>query len=87
MLGRMLFAAVMILAPTVTTRAATIDGPAQALRIRQTTYVDGPRTPDGDIDYAAALNRHYGRGVAPRQNACAALWRVLGPNEIGRAHV
>jgi hypothetical protein len=86
-LGRMLFAAAILSGPLLsglvaTSPAATIDGPSQELRVRQTTYVDGPRTAAGDIDYPAALNVHYGRGVSPEQNACLALWRVLGPSAI-----
>jgi len=46
---------------------------------RQATYVSGPKDSAGLIDYAAALNERFGRGVTPDRNACAALWRAIGP--------
>jgi hypothetical protein len=49
----------------------------------ETTYVSGPMTPDGHIDYAAALNERLASGVVPESNASVAIWRVLGPNSSG----
>src|SRR5262245_24042351 len=46
---------------------------------KDTTFVDGPRDADGYIDYDAAINRRFGRGVTPSNNAAVLLWRVLGP--------
>lgn len=49
---------------------------------RETTFVDGPLDADGYVDYAAALNTRYGRGVAPEDNANVALWQVIGPKAV-----
>jgi hypothetical protein len=52
---------------------------------RETTYVDGPLDEEGYVDYAEALNLHYGRGVTPENNAHALLWTVIGPGSIDPA--
>jgi hypothetical protein len=49
---------------------------------KDTTYVDGPLDDEGFIDYAEALNEHYGRGVTPENNAHAAFWKVIGPGPV-----
>lgn len=46
---------------------------------RETTHVLGPLAPDGFIDYAAAINARYGRGVAPTDNLTVDLWQIFGP--------
>jgi len=46
---------------------------------RETTHVLGPLAPDGFIDYAAAINARYGRGVAPADNLTVDLWQIFGP--------
>lgn len=40
---------------------------------KDTTYFTGPVTEDGIIDYVAALNKHYGEGIAQDDNAFALL--------------
>lgn len=40
---------------------------------KDTTYFSGPVTEDGIIDYVAALNKHYGEGIAQDDNAFALL--------------
>jgi hypothetical protein len=52
---------------------------------RETTFVEGPLDKDGYIDYAAALNEHYGRGVTPENNAHVLLWKALGPGPVDQA--
>jgi len=49
---------------------------------RETTYVDGPLDDEGFVDYAEALNDHYGRGVKPENNVHAQLWKALGPGPV-----
>ena len=43
-----------------------------------TTRIVEPRLPDGSIDYATAVDQHFGRGVTPENNAAVALLQVLG---------
>jgi len=47
-----------------------------------TTYVLGPRNPDGTIDYVAAANALLSKGVTRENNAAIPLLRVLGPNAL-----
>jgi len=49
---------------------------------KETTYIAGPLRKDGYVDYVAALNEHFGRGVTPENNAAVLLWRAAGPAEI-----
>jgi hypothetical protein len=44
----------------------------------QTTVLTGPIGPDGMVDYAAALNDEYGRGIEPERNLLAAMLRLVG---------
>lgn len=48
----------------------------------ETTYVTEPRTPDGFVDFASALNARYGDGVTPDNNAAVLLIQAQGPGEI-----
>jgi hypothetical protein len=50
---------------------------------KETTYVTEPLDADGYIDYAAALNAHWGRGVTPENNANVLFWKALGPHPEG----
>jgi predicted methyltransferase len=47
---------------------------------KETTYVLGPLTPRGQIDYVAALNARLGQGVTAGSNCNALLWQALGPH-------
>jgi hypothetical protein len=50
---------------------------------RETTFVTGPLRPDGSVDYLAAINERYSKGVTPDNNAAVPLLQVLysvGPN-------
>jgi hypothetical protein len=49
----------------------------------KTTYVTGPLDKDGYVDYVAALNERLGKGVTPKNNANALLWKALGPRPEG----
>ena len=49
---------------------------------KETTYVTGPLTPDGSVDFVAALNEMLGKGVTPESNAMVPLTRAFGPKEI-----
>lgn len=43
---------------------------------RETTFFTEPLTNDGFVDYVAALNGRFGRGVKPEENAAVVLWRI-----------
>lgn len=47
---------------------------------RDTTYFLGPVNPDGTIDYAAALDAIYGKGLLPKDNAAIPLFQAFGPH-------
>lgn len=49
---------------------------------RETTYITGPLKPDGTVDYQAAINDEYGRGVTHENNAAIPLLEALGPESI-----
>lgn len=51
---------------------------------KETTYFTGPLRPDGGIDYVAAINQRYSKGVTPKNNAAVALWQAAGPNELDK---
>jgi hypothetical protein len=51
---------------------------------KETTYVSGPLDKEGYVDYEAALNDRYGKGIAPEKNATVLLWKALGPTPEGR---
>lgn len=50
---------------------------------KETTVVTEPLDADGYIDYAAALNEHWRRGVTPENNANVLLWKAFGPHPEG----
>ena len=45
---------------------------------KETTYVTGPLTKDGTIDYAAALHQRLSQGVTPESNANVLFWKATG---------
>ncbi len=49
---------------------------------KQTTYVTGPLRPDGCVDYVAAINERYSRGVTVENNAAVLLCRAWGPGQF-----
>ncbi len=50
---------------------------------RVTTFVTGPLTHEGYVDYAAALIAIRTKGLKPEDNAAVILWRVMGPKPEG----
>jgi len=51
---------------------------------KETTYFTEPLRPDGGIDYVAAFNQRYLKGVTPENNAAVAFWRAVGPKNIDK---
>lgn len=49
---------------------------------RETTVLTQPLTPDGLVDYVAAVNQLESEGVTPENNAVVALITALGPSSI-----
>ncbi len=47
-----------------------------------TTYFTGPLNPDGTVNYVAALNERFGKGVTPENNAAPLLLRAWGADII-----
>ena len=48
---------------------------------RETTFFTEPIRVDGSIDFVAAINKKYGKGVKPEENACTYLHRAFGQIE------
>lgn len=79
-------------APVADPAADPAAGPEKAagkprLRVtisKQTTHILGPLDDHGYVDYIAALNQQYGRGVTPENNAAVLLWQVLGPADMNQ---
>ena len=49
---------------------------------KATTYITEPLRKDGCVDYVAALNQRFSRGVTPENNAAVLFWKAVGPGEI-----
>ncbi len=60
-------------------------GPGGIIISRETTYLTGPLRADGSVDYLAALNERYAKGVTPENNAAVFLLQAIGPKEIPAA--
>jgi hypothetical protein len=59
--------------------------PSRELRFtvaKETTYITEPVGRDGSVDYVEALNRHYGKGVTPENNAAVPFLRAFGGKMI-----
>jgi len=52
---------------------------------RETTFVDGPLSADGYVDYIAAVNQRLAEGVTPENNAVPLLIAAYGPQVISDA--
>jgi hypothetical protein len=50
---------------------------------KETTYFVAPLDKDGYVDYVAAINEHFGRGVTAKNNANVLYWRATGPFSDG----
>lgn len=48
----------------------------------QTTRITEPLKNNGFVDYVAALNQRFSRGVTPENNAAVPFWKAVGPEEI-----
>lgn len=48
-----------------------------------TTRVTEPLDADGYVDYAAALNKHFSKGVTAKNNANVLLLQAMGPHPDG----
>lgn len=46
---------------------------------RETTFFTEPIRADGSIDFVKAINKRFGEGVKPEENACTYLHRAFGP--------
>lgn len=53
-------------------------GPIRAAK--ETTFLLGPLTADGRVDYATAFNQRWSEGVTPENNFSVVLVRAFGPN-------
>jgi hypothetical protein len=51
---------------------------------RKTTYVLGPLNADGTVNYVAAINKMYSKGVTPKNNAAIPLLKALGPEVLDK---
>ncbi len=49
---------------------------------RKTTHLTAPLRKDGRVDYLAALNARYGKGVTPQTNAVVGIIEALGPDGL-----
>lgn len=49
---------------------------------KETTYYLGPVNADGTIDYLAAINDRWGKGVTPENNAAVLLLSLISPKEM-----
>ena len=77
----------MTVSPSSGDASAADDAPRPVARpkiaiSKETTWIEGPLREDGYVDYVAAVNRHYGKGVTPQNNAAVPLWRAIGPGEL-----
>ena len=48
----------------------------------QTTRITEPLKKGGFVDYVAALNQQFSRGVTPENNAAVPFWKAVGPDKI-----
>jgi hypothetical protein len=51
----------------------------------ETARITAPLRDDATVDYAAALEERYSRGVTPENNAAVFFWRAIGPAAIGES--
>jgi len=49
---------------------------------KETTFLTGPLTEDGYVDYVAALDARFRQGVTPANNAAVPFWWAMGPKAI-----
>ncbi len=51
---------------------------------KETTYFTGPLKPDGTIDFVAAINEHFSKGVTHENNAARTIVPLIDPINWGR---
>jgi len=71
------WAFVWLFALTACNDPPAADRPALIVN-EETTFVTGPLTADGQVDFVAAYNEFAGKGVTKETNAAAALAEVIG---------
>ena len=49
---------------------------------KETRFVIGPLRSDGYVDYAAAPNERWRKGVTPENNSAVLFWQAVGRGEI-----
>jgi RNA polymerase sigma factor (sigma-70 family) len=64
------------------TTAPAARGPAPFTVGKNTTAIASPLRADGTVDYIAALNERYGKGVTPENNGFVVWVDVMGADEI-----
>ncbi len=47
---------------------------------KETTFIDGPLSDQGYVNYIEALHQQYSKGVTPKNNAAVAMALAMGPN-------
>lgn len=53
---------------------------------KKTTYLEGPLTDEGFVNYVKAIEDEYGKGVTPENNFAVVYWQTVGPAAIQDAH-
>jgi membrane protease YdiL (CAAX protease family) len=53
---------------------------------KETTYITEPLRKDGSVDYVAALNQRFSKGVTPENNSAVLFWTAVGPGDIGKEY-
>ena len=56
--------------------------PVRVTISRETTHITSPLAESGYVDYVAALDQHFKKGVTPQNNAAVLMWKVTGPGAI-----
>lgn len=51
---------------------------------RKTTFLTGPLDQRGNVDYIAAINARFSKGITPENNAAVPYWKAVGPKLIPR---
>lgn len=64
--------------------AFSTGAPVPKITVSPETHVTGPLDKDGNIDFAAAVDEAFGKGIAPEDNAAALLWKAIGPGCLGK---
>ena len=49
---------------------------------KTTTHIDGPLDEAGRVDYLAALNKMFSKGVTPKNNAAVPIFQAFGRSEL-----